>query len=133
VENNLPYTPAELEAATVWLGKLPDTDISQRMLAEAWEQTGENPPDLVPSAWLDGGPMTTVSELREASPGITVIMREDVARIGKASDLGKYTLPMPPPPKSFDWKVWPKHKGIPIAPTESITYDPMRGASWRKQ
>lgn len=130
-ENNLPYTPAELEAAKEWLAKLPDTGISQRMLADAWEQTGENPPELVPSAWLDGGPLTTVSELREASPGITVLMDGDLVKIKKASDLGKFTLPMPEA-KRIDWRSWPKHKGIPVAPDDTITYDPMRGAEWRK-
>jgi CRISPR-associated endonuclease/helicase Cas3 len=132
-ENNLPYTPAELEAAKDWLSKLPDAGISQRLLAEAWEQSGENPPDSVPSAWLDGGPLTTVSELREASPGITVLMTSDLMKIKKPSDLGKYTLPMPPPPKGVDWRSWPKHKGIPVAPDDTITYDPMRGAEWKKK
>jgi CRISPR-associated endonuclease/helicase Cas3 len=71
---HLPYTPADLETARAWLGRLPETDIKQRHLAELWEQSAENPPDVVPSAWLDGGPTTTVTELREASPGITVIL-----------------------------------------------------------
>ncbi len=130
-ENNLPYTPADLEVAMLWLGKLPDTDISQRMLADAWEQTGENAPDLVPSAWLDGGPFTTVSELREASPGITVLVEGDLTKLRKASDLGKFTLPMPPPPKTVDWRS-KKHKGIPVVANETITYDSMRGAEWKK-
>jgi CRISPR-associated endonuclease/helicase Cas3 len=53
---------------------LPESDISQQHLAALWEQSADNPPDLVASAWLDGGPATTVTELREASPGITVIL-----------------------------------------------------------
>ncbi len=130
-ENNLPYTPGELGAAAKWLGELPPAGISQRMLAEAWEQDGLNPPDLVPSAWLDGGPLTTVSELREASPGVTVLMEGDLMKLKKASDLGKFTLPMPPPPKAVDWRTR-KHKGIPVVADDTITYDPMRGASWKK-
>ncbi len=130
-ENHLPYAPPDMAAAATWLAKLPDSDISQRHLAEAWEQTGENPPELVASAWLDGGPLTTVSELREASPGITVIVQDDVGR-ATGRHLGKYTLPMPPPPKRLDWRSWPKPRGIPIAPTDSIIYDSKRGAEWRK-
>jgi CRISPR-associated endonuclease/helicase Cas3 len=130
-ENNLPYTTGELQAAAKWLGELPAAGISQRMLAEAWEQDGLNPPDLVPSAWLDGGPMTTVSELREASPGVTVLTEGDLTKLKKASDLGKFTLPMPPPPKAVDWRTR-KHKGIPVVADDTITYDPMRGASWKK-
>jgi len=100
-------------------------------LAQAWEQTEDNPPELVASAWLDGGPLTTVSELREASPGITVIVQDDVVRATGRS-LGKYTLPMPVPPKKLDWRSWPRPRGIPIAPTDSIIYDAKRGAEWRK-
>ena len=130
-QNYLPYVPRDMEAATDWLAKLPDADISQRHLAAAWEQTGENPTESVASAWLDGGPVTTVSELREASPGITVIVQDDVER-ATGRHLGKYTLPMPPPPKRLDWRSWPKPRGIPIAPTDSITYNANRGAAWRK-
>jgi len=128
-ENNLPYSAADLEAAKVWFAKLADKDISQKRLADAWEQTAKNPPDLVTSAWLDGGPMTTVTELREASPGITVLMRSDVKR----GDVGRYTLPMPPPPKALNWRSWPKHKGIPIVEDDFIAYDTQRGATWQKQ
>jgi len=127
-ENNLPYSTTDLEAAKVWFAKLADKDISQKQLAEAWEQSAENPPDLVPSAWLDGGPMTTVTELRETSPGITVLMRSDVNR----GEVGKYTLPMPPPPKAFDWRSWPKHKCIPIVEDHIIEYEKLRGAKWKK-
>ncbi|MEO8679982.1 MAG: CRISPR-associated helicase Cas3' [Vicinamibacterales bacterium] len=128
--NYLPYAPRDMEAAADWLAKLPDANISQRHLAQAWEQTAENPPDMVASAWLDGGPVTTVSELREASPGITVIVQDDVERAA-GRHWSKYTLPMPPPPKRLDWRSWPKPRGIPIAPTDTIVYDPNRGAEWR--
>ncbi len=73
-DKHLPYTPAELAVARSWLAELPADGISQRDLAERWEQSAENPPDLVPSAWLDGGPSTTVAELRAASLGISVIL-----------------------------------------------------------
>ena len=66
-ENYLPYAPSDMKASATWLARLPDGNISQRHLADAWEQTNENPPEPVASAWLDGGPQTTVSELREAS------------------------------------------------------------------
>jgi CRISPR-associated endonuclease/helicase Cas3 len=76
-DTHLPYTPADLDAARAWLEKLEQLrkdGISQHQLSACWEQSAENPPDLVPSAWLDGGPTTTVADLREASPGITVIL-----------------------------------------------------------
>lgn len=138
-DSPLPYTPADQDSAKAWLEKLPDKKISQRHLADLWEQEGDQSPDLVASAWLDGGPVTTVSELREASPGITVLMQEDLEKLHQfPKELGKYTLPMPPPPKTFDWKGWTRFRGIPVAPTkialtETISYDEMRGAEWQKQ
>jgi CRISPR-associated endonuclease/helicase Cas3 len=126
-----PYSTVELEAATTWLARLPNSDISLRQLSDAWEQTNDDFPEPVASAWLDGGPITRVSELREGSPGITVIVREDVTR-ATGGHYGRYTLPMPPPPRNLEWRSWPKSRGIPIAPTDSIVYDPKRGAEWRR-
>ena len=41
-ENHLPYTPADLEAARKWFAKLAEDGISQKDLADAWEQTGDH-------------------------------------------------------------------------------------------
>lgn len=130
-ENDLPYTPTELAAAAEWLARLSDAAISQRALAAAWEQTREDPPAPAPSAWLDGGPCTTVSELREASPGVTVLLAGDLPKITKSCDLGKFTLPMPPPPQGVDWRT-NKYKGIPVVSSDAVVYDPLRGAEWRR-
>ncbi|MDW8266022.1 MAG: CRISPR-associated helicase Cas3' [Gemmataceae bacterium] len=128
----LPYTPEELAAARLWWQALPDQDISQRTLAEQWEQSRGQPVPVGDSCWLDGGPATTVRELRQASPGITVLMAEDVPALEcRPKDRGRCLLPMPPPP-SPDWKNWPRFHGIPIAPRGSISYDPMRGATWEE-
>jgi CRISPR-associated endonuclease/helicase Cas3 len=126
---HLPYTADDLANARTWLGKLGPVGLTQRELAGAWEQTGDQPPLPVASAWLDGGPTTTVTELREASPGITVLMAGDVVRVRACRrDLGKFTLPMPP--TKHDWQTWPRERGLPVAPIGSITYDPKRGAEW---
>jgi len=47
-------------------------------------------------------------------------------------DLGRYTLPMPPPRRK-DWMTWPRCKGIPVAPAGTIDYDELRGAKWQKE
>lgn len=131
---HLPYTPADQVAAHQWLARLPNGEISQRDLAEAWEYTGDQTPELVPSAWLDGGPVTTVSELREASPGITVLMESDRKAVrDKPALLPRLILPMPPPHRSLNWQAWPRERGIPVAPPNSIDYDPLRGAQWQKK
>lgn len=132
-ENHLPYTPPDLEAARAWLKSLSDDEISQRQLADMWEQTGDQPTESVPSAWLDGGPCTTVTELREVSPGITVVLQDDTFRLrDRPRDLLRVAIPMPPPPQGTDWRAWPRFRGIPISPNESMVYDSLRGARWRK-
>lgn len=132
-ENHLPYSPADLVSARVWLDRLPKENVSQRHLADCWEQVGDRVPDLIESAWLDGGPQTSVCELREASPGITILREVDRSLIDRPSDTGRYTIPMPPPPRSIPWKDWPRQRCIPICPSEFLEYDEMRGASWLRK
>jgi CRISPR-associated endonuclease/helicase Cas3 len=159
-EGHLPYTPLELDAARAWLNKLGVRPLSQKQIADAWEaDDAERRPAHVASAWLDGGPTTSVLELREASPGITVVMERDLAalkkyeaRIKKAGQeaakrgekvspqayklqlgekkLVQVALPMPPPPRGLDWRSWDDWKGVPIAPDSFIDYKPERGARW---
>jgi CRISPR-associated endonuclease/helicase Cas3 len=133
-EGHLPYTPAELDAARQWLAALGEGDLSQRDLASAWEKYDEDRrPDHVASAWLDGGPTTQVLELREASPGITVVLERDAAAIRSGALLqARAALPMPPVPRHLKdaWKAWPDVKGLKIAPEGTIDYDPERGAKW---
>lgn len=127
-----PDPPNWPERSREWLCKLPDDDISQRHLAVAWEQAATE--EVLPSesAWLDGGPATTVRELREPSPGITVLMAEDRPRVkAKPKDLARLVLPMPPPPRTLNWQGWEKERGVPVAPAGTINYDRMRGAEWR--
>jgi CRISPR-associated endonuclease/helicase Cas3 len=133
-DDHLPYSPADLHAARQWLAALPAESISQRHLAEAWElHDAGRKPDFVASAWLDGGPVTTVLELREASPGITVVLHDDGRRVQDGEvTLAEVTLPMPPPRRALSWREWSALKGVPVAPPDTIDYDPLRGASWRK-
>ena len=134
-ECHLPYTLAELVAAHTWLAELEKiAATSQSDLAHLWEQTDDQEPALVASAWLDGGPTTTVTELRDASPGISVLMEVDhKAAKERPRDLGRFVLPMPPTPKDMNWKDWPRERGIPVAPTGTINYDKRRGAQWRRR
>jgi CRISPR-associated endonuclease/helicase Cas3 len=129
-EKHLPYTADDLEAARSWSAKLGGDAISQRDLANAWEQTGDQRPESVASAWLDGGPKTEVTELRETSAGITVLMEEDLPRVkANRKDLGKLTLPMTP--TKLAWQAWPRERGIPVAPKGTIDYRSIRGAQWK--
>lgn len=126
----LPYTEEALIAAREWLGRLPEDNISQQQLATAWEQKDSVPLSPGASVWLDDGPATRVVELRDGSPGITVLMQEDLSRVqARPKDLTRLVLPMPP---CKGWEMWPRERGLPVAPPETIIYEPMRGAEWRK-
>lgn len=115
--------------AREWLGKLPADQVSQKHLAAAWEQTGDHPPESIESAWLDGGPTTTVKELRDGSIGITILMEEDLPRVkNDREELGKLILPMLP---TAGWELWPRERGLPVAPNGTIVYDRLRGAKWK--
>lgn len=128
-----PYSPADLESARNWFRKLVDRDISQSELAAAWEHSVvEFDRQNMTSAWLDGGPKTEWRELRSVEGGISVILRSDLKRLFKPSDIGKYVLPMLSP-YGLPWQSWPKHNGIPIAEDACVEYHELRGAEWRKQ
>jgi CRISPR-associated endonuclease/helicase Cas3 len=158
-EDHLPYTPGELDAARKWLAELGQQSLSQQDLAEKWKELDASArPDYVASAWLDGGPSTTVQELREASPGISVILADDLPalrrydrRLWEAArqrrklseseqrpregehTLAEVLLPMPPPPRKLDWRSDDSYKGVPVAKKGSILYDSLRGGTWRKE
>ncbi len=129
-----PDPPDWPTATRAWLTKLPSDDISQKHLADLWEQNAECPPDYqeqMKSAWLDGGPKTQVGDLREVGAGITVLMEEDLRRVqANRNDLVKLTLPMTP--TNLPWQSWPRERGLPIAPMGTIIYDRKRGAEWQK-
>lgn len=130
----LPYKPQELEDAKKWLETLGDSPLSQTDLAKKWEEYDRaSRPEFVGSAWLDGGPSTQVLELREASPGLTVVLYQDIEDLesGKKS-VAEVALPMPPPPRGMDWRKWRDFKGVPVAPSDLIDYKPKRGAQWGK-
>jgi len=127
----LPYTPEDFVAARNWLGALGEGQLCQGDLANRWEEhDAEGRPAYVGSAWFDGGPTTQVLELREASPGLTVILNRDLPALRAGKAVMRVALPMPPPPRGLDWRKWPDFKGIPIAPDAVIDYDGERGARW---
>ena len=72
-------------------------------------------------------------ELREASPGLTVVLNQDWEDLKSGTrSVTEVTLPMPPPPRGMDWRNWPEFKGVPVVPPDLIDYDSERGAQWGK-
>jgi CRISPR-associated endonuclease/helicase Cas3 len=132
-EHVQPYTQADLEEARLWLDRLPRESISQRDLITAWQQNSDTRLSCGDSTWLDGGPKTEVKELRQGTPGINVLLRQDYPQVqDQPRQLARYVLPLPPP-RSREWKTWPRFRGVPIAPDEAVAYDSRRGAQWRER
>ncbi len=147
----LPYDADDLEAANDWLTRLETVEgdgLSQRELAETWEAIeagadeakGEDDvePAKVPryaSGWLDFGPDTPVLELREGSPGITVVLERDLSGLRRGvHTLAEVAVPMPLPPRKvdgepFDWQ-FGEHRGVPVAREVAVGYDERKGATW---
>jgi CRISPR-associated endonuclease/helicase Cas3 len=128
----LPYEPADLDVAARWLEELGKAELSQRALVDAWTADVPDLATAVSSAWLDGGFRTEVAPLREASPGITVLLADDAERVlrREVSPI-EVALAMNPPPRSLGaWTSWRRVHHVPVAPRDAIDYDPKRGARW---
>lgn len=154
--SSLPYDEKELQAAREWLEELPTTNISQSHLADAWKDQPSATDDVqvVGSAWLQGGPITTVMPLRDGSNGITVIREADLPAMKKYEQRMRHArlsgekltelerrpredeqtlvnVAIPMPQHSGDWREWPRHQNLPVAPDDQIDYCPLRGATWK--
>jgi CRISPR-associated endonuclease/helicase Cas3 len=129
----LPYTADDFQLGRTWLEALGPGPLSQEDLAQRWQAVDASERSLpVHSAWLDGGPTTQVRELRQASPGITIILKSDEPALRRGEKrLVQVALPMPQAPKFLQWQKWGRYKGVPIAPAETVVYDPERGAQWK--
>jgi CRISPR-associated endonuclease/helicase Cas3 len=128
----LPYTLEELQICQQWLNSLGMGPITQANLIQCWQNLPRTVESFAPaSCWLDGGPQTKVRPLRQPSPGITVILEEDLAQVKSGTPLVEVALPMPDP-RGLPWRQWKRHNGVPVAPTGSINYNPERGAEWQR-
>ncbi|MBK9129429.1 MAG: CRISPR-associated helicase Cas3' [Phycisphaerales bacterium] len=139
VNSPLPYRERELDEAREWLARLGHSPLSQRDLVDAWliDDRGARPIASAAanaSAWLDGVFRCEPSSLRESTPGITVMLAQDCARV--ASEPGRaprFAIPMPPPKPAHAWRSWRRAAGIyPVPPPDAIDYDPLKGARWRR-
>ncbi len=123
--------PEPFATSRLWLDHLGMKPVSQSDLVREWstlvDGTQQRPLD---SAWMDGGFESTPRHLRESSPGITVLLREDADAVKRGDvDPVRVRIPMTTP-KGMDWKKWPEVAFSKVPPSEHISYDPERGAEW---
>lgn len=129
--SNGPYNEAELNEAEDWLNSLGREGLSQLDLVGAWKQKPEAARRAVDCAWLDGGFQTIPKPLRAGSPGMDVILREDVDRVKlRRVRPEEVRIPMLLP-YGVNWRSWAEVAHCKIAEPEYIEYDPMRGATWK--
>jgi CRISPR-associated endonuclease/helicase Cas3 len=127
----LPYEPWQLDEARAWLDALGAGPISQADLVAHWAPgAGAAPGRRSPCIWLDGGFVTEPRPLREASPGIEVILGRDRAEVeaGRRRP-GEVRIPMPVP-KDPAWRQWDEVAFCKVPPHDRIDYDETRGARW---
>lgn len=130
VEDPLPYSAEQLEATQRWLERLGDGSLSQTALVSAWSPETNAAVPRVSSTWVDGGFSTEVSDLRIATPGLTVIREQDEAEVRQdATRAMALALPMGIP-RSSEWKHWRLAAYLPVAPAGALTYDEKRGGRW---
>ncbi len=126
-----PYKTQQLDEARSWLDKLP-VEINQQNLVAIWESMGTtNKEDLFSgSTWIDGGYDRIVKELRDSSPGVTVIRRDDVENVRNGTcSIAEVVIPMNPR-SSMNLDQWPKFQGVPIVNEEQLQYSELLGGEW---
>ena len=137
-----PYSGEEIATARKWLKGLTEDvgqTISQADLSNKFMSYGEGyGRALVDSSWLDGGPFSRPSPLREEGYTVSVIMQEDRERcIGKGgrvinAEVAKYSIPMPFWPVRQELPTWERLNGAFVAPKGVIEYSEELGGSWRR-
>jgi len=126
-----PYTTQQLDEARIWLSKLP-AEINQQDLVAIWESAGTSAREdiSIVSTWIDGGYDRIVKELREASPGVTVIRRDDVENVRNGVySIAEVVIPMNPR-LGMNLDQWPKFQGVPIVTDEQLQYSEILGGEW---
>jgi CRISPR-associated endonuclease/helicase Cas3 len=133
--SSLPYTDEDLDAAELWLKSLGDVELNQADLISHWAAPGNTPGEgdrQNQCVWLDGGFVTEPWPLRQASPGIEVILERDrlgvLARTVRPEEV---RIPMPPVPKELNWTSWPELAFCKVPPMDCIEYDERKGARWK--
>jgi CRISPR-associated endonuclease/helicase Cas3 len=126
-----PYKQEQLDESENWLKALGDGDLSQLDLVAKWAtQPAEVSSRSDQFIWIDGGFVTEPRPLREASPGIEIILqrdRDDVEAKQRRPEEVRIPMPMPKDP---GWRAWPEVAFCKVPPDDQIAYDETRGAQW---
>ena len=131
----LPYGAADLDDARKWLDTFRNGPVSQADLAHAFLQVvGERSGGgTVTSAWLDGGPFSAPSPLRDPGATIPVIRGEDAAMAHQdRTQVVRLTIPMLLGPVAKEIGGWPRLGVARVAPPGRIDYSAEWGATWRR-
>lgn len=132
-EHPLPYKQEQLDEAEAWLERLGDADLSQKELIAQWTSRPTEVSHRTDQfIWFDGGFVTEPRPLREASPGIEIILSRDFEDVkSRRRRPEEVRIPMPRP-KDRAWRAWPEEIAFcKVPPDDRIEYDETRGARWK--
>lgn len=126
-----PYSRAELDEARRWLDTLGTGELSQRDLVDAWRESEVAIPKPTQPRLFGDGYATEPREIRQSSPGITVVLEGDRQAIRSGElDILEAALPMGPPPRGVDLHRYPLVEYHPAIPQQVLSYDPHSGGQW---
>ena len=139
-EPRLPYEQTDMDLARQWLHGLGTGPHSQAALARSFEKIAhEHTTKRINSSWLDDGPFSGRSPLRDAGATIPVIRGEDAPKCVDtdrrpiAREITRYAIPMPLGPVAAEIAHWSRIGYVFVAPAGRIQYSEEWGATWQKQ
>jgi CRISPR-associated endonuclease/helicase Cas3 len=126
-----PYLAVDLEGAREFIDRLAGRPLSQADLADALAAINEPGYDDRATAFLEQTCETYATELRQTTPGVTVVRQCDVEGLTplRRKDIVRNEIPMTQPlggvPRS-----WPRECGTLVVPDGALNYSLEEGASW---
>jgi CRISPR-associated endonuclease/helicase Cas3 len=138
-EGYRPYQEVELVLAKHWVQEMRGGPRSQAELHQAFGAVLEAEPLLRRghSAWLDEAWIVEPAPLREPGATLNVPREEDLGHCldwrGRpvATEVIRYSVPMPFHPVAGQASRWRRIGGVPVAPHGSMEYSERWGARWR--
>lgn len=143
IESIEPYSEKELKVGRKWLEELvadAGEVVSQADLAKKFASYEVNESEdtvSVRSSWLDGGPFTEPTSLREEGYTVSVVMEEDsnmcITHAGRPNnrEIARYSIPMPFWPVLKELHEWKRLNGTFVAPKGKIEYSEKLGGAWK--
>ncbi|MGD9932891.1 MAG: CRISPR-associated helicase Cas3' [Dehalococcoidia bacterium] len=133
-----PYSESDMEQGEQWLAMVSGRPVSQRDLANAFEELLSDAPAPLQqtSMWLDKGWEIRPESVREDGLTASFLMEEDLpscmSPLGRPirREIQRQALPMLVRPVLTEIRNWRRLGSMLVAPSGRISYSPMWGGEW---